>query len=142
MKDRPGELDVAEMTGTFGHTFTARLALEVAVDGPHPGVHETADLGFPGGLVHDLGMLDFGYRVRFLQTHDSSISEGPDIGRCMQAHYLFRREDTELNLPDLAHGRGREGELMTKHGWRLSDTDGSREKMGEDGVFGMVERII
>jgi hypothetical protein len=39
MKDRPGELDVAEMTGTLGHTFTARLALEVAVDGPHPGVH-------------------------------------------------------------------------------------------------------
>ena len=56
---RPGELDMAEVARTFRHAFTTGLALEVPVNGAHPGVHESAEFGFVRCLVHDLGMFDF-----------------------------------------------------------------------------------
>jgi len=39
VEDGPSEFDVAKVTRTLGHAFTARLALEIAVDGAHARVH-------------------------------------------------------------------------------------------------------
>jgi hypothetical protein len=67
MKNGSRKVDVTEVPRTFSHSFTTRLALEVPVNGTHSRVHETTHLRFVSGLVHDLGVFDFGYRVRFLR---------------------------------------------------------------------------
>ena len=42
MKNGLGEFDMAKVTGTFSHVFTARHALEVAIDCAETRVQKTA----------------------------------------------------------------------------------------------------
>jgi hypothetical protein len=72
MEDGASELDMTEVAGALGHALTAGLALEVAVDGAHLGVHEAANLGFLGDLIHDLRVLDLGDRIGFLRAGSAS----------------------------------------------------------------------
>ena len=58
MKDRLGQLYVTKVTWAFRHAFTARLAFEVAVNGAHARVHQSAQLWFVRGFIHNLGMLN------------------------------------------------------------------------------------
>jgi len=66
--NRLGQLDMTEMSGALSHALRARLALEVAVDGTHAGIVQTADLGPLGALVNQLCVLDLGHRHVFLCT--------------------------------------------------------------------------
>ncbi|KAJ7051181.1 hypothetical protein C8F01DRAFT_1176133, partial [Mycena amicta] len=104
------KLNVAEVTWTFRHPLATRLTLEVTVDGSHAGVHKAAHLGFTGGLVHDFGVFYLRHRVRF---------------------DFLRREDTELDLFDLADGGSRKGELVAEHDGK--DRDDGREEAGRKG---------
>lgn len=66
--NRLGKLDMTKMSGALGHAFRASLALEVAVNGTHAGIVQTADLGPLGALVNQLCVLDLGHRHVFLCT--------------------------------------------------------------------------
>lgn len=65
-----GELDVTEMSRTFGHTFGAGLAFEVAVDGSHTGIMQSTDLGPLCTFVDQLCMFNLGNRHVFLGTEE------------------------------------------------------------------------
>ena len=66
MENGPRQLDMPEMSWTLRHPLSTRLTLEIAVYCAHTRVHETSELRLVGGLVHDLGMFNFGDRIRFL----------------------------------------------------------------------------
>ncbi len=58
---RLGQLDVSEMSRALGHALGTSLALEVAVDGTHPGIMQTADLGSLCTFINQLCVLDLGH---------------------------------------------------------------------------------
>jgi hypothetical protein len=59
MIHRSCKFDVTEMIRTFRHALTAGLALEIAVDGTHTRIHQSAYLRLVSSLVHDLWVLNF-----------------------------------------------------------------------------------
>lgn len=66
VENRLGQINVSKVTRTVLHVLAACLALEVAIDGPHLGVHQPALAGAPRDLVDDLWELDESDRVGFL----------------------------------------------------------------------------
>jgi hypothetical protein len=120
VKHGPRQLNVAKVAGTLRHALTARLALEVAVDGAHSRIHQSAHLRLPGRLVHDLGMLDLGDRIGFLKRRQ--LENIRILRSC--TNYLFRREDAKLDLLDFAQRRRRVRELVTKHDGRRDENRG------------------
>ena len=116
MEDRPRELDVREVSWTLRHPLTTRLTLEISVYCTHSRVHEASQLGFVGGLVHDLGMFNFGDRIRFLPLVVRNALKTRKNGR--NTHYLLWREDAELDFTHFADWCRRVRELVAKHGGR------------------------
>ena len=116
MEHGPCQLDMPEMPWTLRHPFSARLTLEIAIYCTHARIHETTQLGFVGGFVHDLWVFNFGDRVRFLSL---AIRNALNAGKNQRkTHYLLWREDTKLDLPHFADWCRRVRELVTKHGER------------------------
>ncbi|KAF8223136.1 hypothetical protein L208DRAFT_559920 [Tricholoma matsutake] len=68
MEDRSCQLNMTKMARTLRHPFTTSLTLEIPVNGAHPRIHESAQLGLVGGFVHDFWMFNFGDGVSFLCT--------------------------------------------------------------------------
>ena len=101
MKNCCRQFDMAKMARTLGHAFATSLALEVPVNGAHPRVHKSAQLGFVGCLIHDLGMFDFRHGVCFLKDgrqedeemakhkhkRAQTISSGERIPNCTSATF-------------------------------------------------------
>ena len=116
MEDGPRQLDMRKMPWTLRHPLTTRLALEIAVYCTHPRVHEASQLGFVGGFIHDLGMFNFGDRVRFLPLVVRNALKARKNSK--NTHYLLWREDTELDFTHFADWCRRVRELVAKHGER------------------------
>ena len=57
---------MTKMARTFRHPLTARLALEVAIYGTHPRVHEPTLLWFMSTFLPQFGVLNLGDRMCFL----------------------------------------------------------------------------
>ena len=70
MKYRSSQFNMSKMTWAFRHALTTSLALEIAINGAHTRIHETTNLRLVSGLVHHLGMFNFGDGVRFLMLRD------------------------------------------------------------------------
>ena len=104
------------MPWTFRHPFSTRLALKITIYCAHPRIHETSQLGFVGGLIHDLGMFNFGDRIRFLPLVVRNALKM--FKKHRNTYYLLWREDTKLDLPHFADWCRRVRELVTKHGER------------------------
>ena len=66
VEDGPRQLNMPKVPWTLRHPLSTRLTLEIAVYCAHPRIHETTQLGLVGRFVHDLRMVNFGDRVRFL----------------------------------------------------------------------------
>lgn len=66
VKHRTCEFDVAEVPRALCHTLATGRALEVAVDSAHTWVLKTTFFRALSRLIHYLGELDLGNRVRFL----------------------------------------------------------------------------
>lgn len=79
MEDRLSQLDVAKVPRAFGHVLSARLALELAIDGAESRIIQAKFAGLCLLGVHRLGVLD----VR--DTHRLD---------------LLRRQESELDLLD------------------------------------------
>ena len=75
MEHGSSEFDVAKMARALGHALATRLALEVAVYGAHPRVHEAALLRSSARLVHNLGVFDLGDRVGFLVVGKPKVAQ-------------------------------------------------------------------
>jgi len=95
MKYGTCELDVAEVPWALCHTLATGCALEVAVDGAHTWILKTTFFRTLGRLVHYLGKLNLGDRVRF--------------------NFLWG-ENTKLDLFNLTDWGSRKGELSRRHG--------------------------
>lgn len=78
MEDWPGQFYVAKVSRTFGHALSAGLAFKVSVDGAHAWIHQATELRFVGGLVHDLWVLNLGYRIGFLQDRRMFNNQGEE----------------------------------------------------------------
>ena len=115
VKYGPRKLDVAKVPGTLSHSFTACLAFEVPVDGAHPRIHQTSNLWFMGGLIHNFRMFNFGNRVSFLWIRIIVEHHHLRVKIFDRTHNLFRRKDPKLNLLHFAHGRCGIRELMSQH---------------------------
>ena len=124
MENGPCQLNVPKMARTLRHPLTTRLTLEISVYCTHSRVHEASQLGFVGGLVHDLGMFNFGDRIRFLPLVVRNALKRAE--KDISTYYFLRREDSELNLSHFADGCRRVCELVTKHG--------ERQERGRDDV--------
>ena len=94
MEDRLGELDVAEMAGTFRHVLCTCLALELSIDRTESGIVEAFFARFCARFVHRLGVFDVG---------DAHILD------------LIRREDAELDLLDDLQRRTGVREVEVRH---------------------------
>jgi hypothetical protein len=66
MEHGPSQLYVAKVTWTLGHPFATCLTLEIPVNRAHSRIHQSTDFWFVRRLIHDLGVLDLGDRVTFL----------------------------------------------------------------------------
>ena len=116
MEHGPCQLDMPKMSWTLRHPFSTCLTLEVAVYCAHARVHETTQLWFVGCLVHNLWMFNFGDGIRFLLLWVRNALNARK--RDLKTHYLLWREDSELDLADLADGGRRVRELVAEHGAR------------------------
>ena len=94
VEDGRGQLDVAEVTGAFGHALSACLALKLPVDRAKARIVEALLSWLRSGLVHGLGVLN----VRHTHVLD-----------------LLGRHDTKLYLLDRLEGRTRVREIQVCH---------------------------
>ena len=113
VEDGPRQLNMPKVPWTLRHPLSTRLTLEIAVYCAHTRVHETSELGLVGGLVHDLGMFNFGDRIRFLPLVVRNTLKPQKNGR--DTYYLLWREDTKLDLLDLTDRRRRVCKSVAKH---------------------------
>jgi hypothetical protein len=67
MEHRTSQFDVSEVSRTFRHAFTASLTFEVAVYCSHSRIHQSSNFWTVCCLIHNLRVLHFGHRVRFLR---------------------------------------------------------------------------
>ena len=92
MKYGTCKLDVAEMPRALCHTLATGCALEVAVDGAHTWVLKTAFFRTLGRLVHHLGKLNLGDRVRFLGRHITTVSREKTPSQWVDVRFPLERE--------------------------------------------------
>lgn len=74
MKHRSCEFDMSKVPWTLGHTLTASLALEVAVNCTHARIHQATEFWLVCGLIHDLGVFNLCDRICFLYCRDAIAS--------------------------------------------------------------------
>lgn len=111
MEDRSCQFNMTKMARTLRHAFSTCLALEVAVDSAHTGIHQSAHLRLMCSFVHDFWMFDFGDRDGFLWHCQFSVL------KLLQNTYNFlRRENTKLYFLNFANWSRGKSELMTEHG--------------------------
>lgn len=102
---------MAEMARTFAHRLSARLTLEVPVDGTHPGIHQTTHFLLLAGFIHDFWKLNFGYGIRFLDDGGQALGISRLLGAEREgrkgAYDFLWRQNSKLDLFDLAQRRAR-----------------------------------
>ena len=74
MEDRPGQLYMTKMTWTLRHPLSTCLALKVPVDSAKTRVHQASHLWLMRGFVHNFGMFNLSYGIRFLQLKVRTLS--------------------------------------------------------------------
>jgi len=94
--NRPGKLNMTEVTGTLGHVFSARLALELPVDRAKKRIVETTVAGLRPRLVHRLGVEDVAHahRLDFLRRQESEL----DLLDCTKRRTRVREDEVRHSV--------------------------------------------
>jgi hypothetical protein len=141
MKHRPRQLDMAEMSRTFRHSFTTSLAFLRPLNSPKSRIEKSANLDARLGLIHRIRILDLKDTHRLAKkgqlpetqrmlpsgnNRGKYISSGPKIPNCTYITVLatkFKRMKVDGDIPPLHAEGARKTARLLRTGLPLCEFD-------------------